>query len=736
MTQNIFNPRLFWQGMKQLRIIGFIGLIAPLALNIIIFVLGANSVMDLAGKDFQVEILSALQSSPLTAAVPFIFVPLMVLFLFHFLNNRAKSDFYHAIPVKRKCLYLSFLGAILAWMVIMLAANLAAALILLGIYNQYVTFNVTSMFLYMGCLFATGLLMIGAIGIAMALTGNIFTNLVLSAIILFLPRLLLLVAIMAANSGIPYVRSVDFWLLNPSYNTVFGSVNAFLYLTSDAMSLENVLTSVGSMLYTSVLGILYIIFAMLLFIRRKSECAGFSAINNKIMAFIRCGFTLIICTVPLVLIFEGMQYNYYEMDAIIIFYAIALIAYIVLELVANRSFKSLLRSWSSLVIIAAMNGILLLAMVGLQSVVSSYLWTADEIDYATTVWDDEYANQFYLKNKLSTFPIEDPEILSALSDTWKECIDTYQTDPDNYSFQYRDTERMTIEFHNGFQTCRRYLPVASALKTKMLEYYQSNEEFKQDCLHLPDMEENNTGVYFSSDLSNWSPSDEQLQQIYRSLQEEFSALDFADVFQFMISYDDFTDILGPESGSPNSWYELYSIEITTEVGLHAYREQFEITPYTFPKTYQLISDLILQSDVLSSDMDALNKALETAFSGKGLFAVAFTTLDMGGVKGSDIPWQSEGDSYFNTLEIDNRPRLDRLLNTLKQWEATTDDKPITLLVNINWYSYDQHKYYVTSVSKEQLAELAHFIAEETGTGYDADWDYDYSDIEPPAIFDY
>ena len=112
MNTQFFNFRLFLEGLKRLRVIG---------LATAILAVTASAVIPLV---FWIEELPAMYDGPVEVEPAFLCVPAgaMVAFapffffvLFSFLQKRKESDFFHAIPYTRTCVYNSFVAAALTF---------------------------------------------------------------------------------------------------------------------------------------------------------------------------------------------------------------------------------------------------------------------------------------------------------------------------------------------------------------------------------------------------------------------------------------------------------------------------------------------------------------------------------------------------------------------------------------------------------------------------------------------
>lgn len=124
-----FSLRLLWEGFQQCKMIGIF--------SAVIVVLGAvlepvAQAISLSSSPHYTKVVYEAWAINVTLLVVLLAAPLMTLMLFHFLDNRAASDLYHALPHKRITLYLSYAGAVLLWVVLLLVLGTLASVITCG----------------------------------------------------------------------------------------------------------------------------------------------------------------------------------------------------------------------------------------------------------------------------------------------------------------------------------------------------------------------------------------------------------------------------------------------------------------------------------------------------------------------------------------------------------------------------------------------------------------------------
>ena len=112
-----FSLKMLWEGFRQCKMIGIFAAV--------IIVLGAvlapvAQVIEMSASPYHTKVVYEAWSANPVMLLVLVAAPLMTLILFHFLDSRAASDLYHALPCKRITLYLSYAGSVLTWVVVLL----------------------------------------------------------------------------------------------------------------------------------------------------------------------------------------------------------------------------------------------------------------------------------------------------------------------------------------------------------------------------------------------------------------------------------------------------------------------------------------------------------------------------------------------------------------------------------------------------------------------------------------
>ena len=125
MKNKLFNVRLYLETLKRLRIIGIAAIILCLSVSALVPIyhmanMPRYDVYDVydgissSSMPFRTETIES-NALVIPALVASYLMPLFVFFLFSYLNKRNESDFYHAIPYTRGCVYTTTTLAALTW---------------------------------------------------------------------------------------------------------------------------------------------------------------------------------------------------------------------------------------------------------------------------------------------------------------------------------------------------------------------------------------------------------------------------------------------------------------------------------------------------------------------------------------------------------------------------------------------------------------------------------------------
>lgn len=234
--KKIFSFKMYKEGLNELKLISFIFLVLSVFVNALI-------------KDEYMTSRNSLISINYMVFLSYtVIVPVMTLYLFMFMTKRNSSDFYDALPHSRVCIYISYCASIVTSI-----ASIIFISSVVGYICKFLTgysfkmFSFGDAFVSAIGFFVCCLLVMVSINIAQMITGTLFTNVVVSGIIIFFPRIFISVIIMIIESVCPYLDTTHmFSLFNNRYNLVTSSVASTI--TTDG--LLSVYEYVPGMIYT------------------------------------------------------------------------------------------------------------------------------------------------------------------------------------------------------------------------------------------------------------------------------------------------------------------------------------------------------------------------------------------------------------------------------------------------------------------------------------------------------
>ena len=516
-STSFFNFRLFLEALKRLRVIGLGSAILALTASALVPAVtwiewGAYYRTDIYEMDTE------LLCVPAGAMV--ILAPLFFFVLFSFLQKRKESDFFHAIPYTRTCVYVSFITAALVFIwVIQLACGVTAG-VLWGMIPR-VSADVGSMFAYVGVSMLAAAMLSAFMMLALTVSGTGGSCFLL--FLLFAAFVRVVCAIFLGCMDTVYFIDTDgmwdasflspLWMLPVSVFYYWGAVTDGVL---PMFTLPNIL-------YSLVVTLALFTLAGFLYNRRKSEMAGNPAPGVKTQALFRIMFTSLgVLLIPLLAITDGG-------DAALMLVLIVgvLLVYFLYELITTKRPKNLLKIFPGLGIVAGVCVAFFLAYGVYYNVVTSESITPSEIKWVS-VEANGFARNSYQDRLSENFHTNDPELVMAITDRLA-VSQQYERDgrPDNsYEADYYDRMEVTLRLKNG-RTLHRYISMGDAAREVVRTRYADLEDMKSIMLLLPKENEIRNGSvrYMSDDRYDmFAPMDEHFDHLISTFLEEYETL--------------------------------------------------------------------------------------------------------------------------------------------------------------------------------------------------------------------
>lgn len=522
MKKHIFSFSLYKEGLRQTQTIGFLTLIL-LALATIIPIIGTS--FSRGSESPEINALYAYVPESISVSYPqdatlfvlciCVVAPLMTLYLFRFLNKRNSSDFYHALPYVRTTLYVSYAAAAITWTLAALATCLfSSALTYLVLFGSSEAFSLTicwwQLFLLLFTAAATCLLVIAACLIAVGLTGTTFSNVVVTGLILFLPRFLLWLIQYLVYTDLPLVVGDHLCFPFGRYNLVFSLVYSFI----DG-SYQSIFLDVTNGIYTLCLACVYFCIGAWIFSRRHSETAEKSASSPRMQTVYRLCIGFTISIVPTLCLTRSLlnreTLDGYSLFVYFVLYLIAVLAYLVYELVTTRKPKNMLRSVPSLLILLVLNLATAGIAVGIHSAVLSQTPTAEEIE---SVQFDFSSGDNAFGYMVSKVELKEETIRTFVANRLNKEVQSIRKGTEDYGYI---PFSVRIRLKSGRTLYRNILIDKDSDLNFLNAWTVDSAAYKQACAALPEAEK--------CTIEGSSLSKEQARSVYASLREEITEYD-------------------------------------------------------------------------------------------------------------------------------------------------------------------------------------------------------------------
>jgi len=543
MMKNLrINKELYRDGLRQLRIVGIMGMViyclsavltaVGLYINsshyymepVIGYGVGASSVTAIAAEGIDLYSFHWI----LFTSFP-ILVPVMTLILFNFLNQRNASDFYHAIPDTRGTLYVSYCAAIMTWLLAIIGVSTLLGIIAVSLVPTYFVIWSTlpkSLFI----IISACVLVMGGILIAKSLTGTFMSNLAVTAMILFLPRVFITAITMIAAEMLGFVVwDFSTSLMNSRYNVLMGIV---MMVFGEA----NPLTRWSSGLYTLVLGLFYLAVAYVLFVRRKSESAGHAAISSRLQMVFRLAISLAVCLFPIYFIAYNSTGNSVlsdeELFLIVVFYVIAVVAYFIYELITTGKLRQFKKMFKGLILLAAGNLVILGILFGVYASVVNFKPSAEEIDHIRILSNDRN----YFESQTDEIKISNDEVAKITAKALERTIERHTQNVWATEVATEDVYYNKYMQEAQVRTVRKDVAINCGLKTVYRELIYTEDEWNLVAEHLSEMQEYREIFYKLPKIADkgrcysyhgWL-TNEQTLKVYEVMKEEVKEIDFAE----------------------------------------------------------------------------------------------------------------------------------------------------------------------------------------------------------------
>lgn len=457
---NIFNGKLFVEAFKQIRVVGLIFFVCLNALAIFAPILLKSDTVDMG---LTRQILFDIESSmfPLISLI-YIVAPIMFIILFKFLIKRNGSDFHHSLPVKRSCLFITYISAILSWLLLLAISYTTILVISANLCTSLFVIDYSVIIAYLVNIIVSSFIIIGVFSIGTAISGTLTSNVIFSLGLLIIPRLLFVAFYdLVASSSYTLTYNSGLLIFNPKCNMPFALITDMFEFIGGA---DSILGSINAnTLYTFVLAVIYTFIGLRLFITRPSEVAGKSFRNKKIFSALKYGTGLLISLILVVnsyyIIYEEdyEDYDYYQdhiIEYLLVIVAIA-VAMFALEAATSKSIKKGLKTMLATPFILILDAIIIFGAISVTNYYNNEEINPDSVDYICVeytnghysydIYDYYYSDDYDFVSKIKEVKITDKDIIDMIVNAYNS--DRAEKQNNSYQLDYWE---LNVSFDSTF----------------------------------------------------------------------------------------------------------------------------------------------------------------------------------------------------------------------------------------------------------------------------------------------
>lgn len=701
-----FSPALMLEGIKQTRVVGIcfaiISVLASWGYPLLRLISYASMDYDTlkAQPYFTIDIDTF--SMPIFL-IQYIMPIVMIFLLFNFMNIRKASDFYHSIPLSKTCVYLTYTVTALIWSIVTVVVS---TLLSFTIYALSLKTVINIEFVWPTIISSIILAMlIASIALlAKGLSGTIFTNIIITLIIMFLPRVIILLYTTAINTSVK-ITDVSFMSLTDIYNNIIFA--PFIYNNSFLIEKTTPILNASTQWYSLILAIIYFVIGFFIHKFRKSESAGKSAAYKGVQPVVR----ILLGSIPLLLISFNLAcglkvYTEFWLIGILV----SLLAYFLYELITTKSAKKLLISIPFYLIAILANAIFIIACVSERNFILNDIPEPSEISSVSISYNNDYLNIVYMndnyyKYKTENIKYDDKGLIDHLQSSLVETVEKVKED-DFSKFYSENYIYYDVIFHcsSGRDIKRRvYVNVGKSNENNDLlfdSYIHKNKEYENAIYSLPTDKELKS---INIDTSNIDFSKDELNELWKIYKEEFNSASNED--KNMLSYRD------------NDIYNNYNIDNTTSivtigyVGMNSFSQHYLIDAKITPKTYNKYLDKTMSKLIKDNIVDTVKKNESSA---------EYFRLDFSDLKNKDNYFTLE---YYNDNVGDEdlmmNPSVDGILKryNVNYTDSGIDKKYISDLRKIS-------NIIINAISEDVDVEKDNLIQCSLSTNVNLEYSYD------------
>lgn len=682
----IFSTKLFKEAIRQLKIPASLFLGIMIGLSIIMTIANLSSAMEYYDETNHILTIDTMEA---LIFLPFIFaiaVPVFVFRLFGFLTKRNASDFYHAIPNTRTCIYVSYSAAILAVATFFVVFGTAIPCIVYSLSDKYIYFNTASACFYGINTFTCVVLCLGILLLSSSLTGTLFTNALFALGIMFAPRFMTTIITESLTNHyseiIPY--NANFGIFSNDMNNIWAHVGGIFL---DAGYIESIFVLTGAAVYTLILGFIYYALGLLAFNKRHSEQAESSAQNPIAHNIIRCGIGFVFVMFISIANYEAYEFEFIEI-ALIVFASV--FGMIIFELITTKKVKRLLNVVASIPVVAILGIILFFILKYAGHRIISYEPDTDKINYIQYSPGNSLSENYdYFNYTTAKVKFKDEKIIEFLADAYNEQLEIFKEclDNDRYYYEhmnniYEEGTIITVRFNEGLSSRERNIYLSDTKFAELNELIAANADYLDAFRSLP----KNLNIEWGGEAFNIA----EQKKIVAEFEKDLKTMEP-------------TMIMSVLSSGTSYKSALVSLEASTVTNVGELYITLRITPDT-PKAFTAAKDILAKkakADETIKDTDSIRQLAKKLTEYNDDYSSCRLSLSVYDLKNNEIVMnmslnertESEFDyeESFHTLAYGS---YNELIDTINEFMTNTaEPESANYVIFASTYCHSYSKYY-------------------------------------------
>ncbi len=681
-----FSLKLYIEGLKRIKIPGIAAAISVIFLNAILpmnEILSGNRRADIIGNS--VSAVSTYEFLPF-GLLMLAFGAIFAYSMFSFLNERNRSDFYHAIPHKRICVYLSFVAAMATWIFGILAVSTGINALLFA-FAKFSSVNISVVFITPLVMMLASIMVAAFMTLAMTLTGTTVSNVLIFILVLLFGRTVGQIFVTALREITPILRSGSSFLEYLEFEFSLP----FALLTGEGFD------NTPLIIYTVFVTILVLAVGALCYVKRRSETATKSAPSKLMQHVYRSAISLpFFLFIVLIAITDG-----YDASTQLILLVLALLVYCIFELMTTKKIKALVRSLPMILIPILLSGVFTGMVFIARNAVLDQLPSVDEVEAISEKSPINYYNPTYQTLRISDAFVDSEEakeiVLGALSREITAIREGYTSGwapiigEDGNRVETYTKLTLQIRLKNG-RTLGRYIGFTEKEYNRLMDIMMESEDYLEAYIALPKNSEINTKY-----LGGYDFSKEETERLWNSFVNEYNSL----------SNERKKAYLAMRYSSD----ELNSFHVVGTYRLQSFSSTYRILFEYLPRTSRLYLEMATEKGIIVRDKKILEAMIEELshdnidYENKNLNIIA-TVLT-----GKDA-----GEEFFiESLKTDTKiPKEDavKILQYLvDHGEFSYDESDLLVRFSVQLYGWmvydmDADSYYSMIISSVHASEVA------------------------------